>query len=134
MARKVTLKQASLAELSPEQMRGAQFKTRTTVEQYIETTDGLVIPICSKSGEVASKANLEQFSAVTNADELMAASDVLEQNLMNARGIYADVFTDSICNLGNTLANPPEEVKLDASGKKKEFALSRSMSIQSKAD
>ena len=75
MARKVTLKQASLAELSPEQMIGAQFKTRTTVEQYIETTDGLVIPICSKSGEVASKANLEQFSAVTNADELMAASD-----------------------------------------------------------
>ena len=127
MARKVTLKKASLAELSPEQMRGAQFKTRTTVEQYIETTDGLVIPICSKSGEVASKANLEQFAAVTNADELMAASDVLEQNLMNARGIYADVFTDSICNLGN-------KVKLDASGKKKEFALSRSMSIQSKAD
>ena len=119
MARQVNQKTASLSELSPAQMKGAQFKTRTVVETYIETADGTVIPLSAKSGEVATKANLEQFSAVTNANELMAASDVLEQNMVDARQIYAGVFTDSVCKLGNALANPPEEVKVDADGKKK---------------
>lgn len=134
MARQVNQKTASLSELSPAQMKGAQFKTRTVVETYIETADGTVIPLSAKSGEVATKANLEQFSAVTNANELMAASDVLEQNMVDARQIYAGVFTDSVCKLGNALANPPEEVKVDADGKKKEFVLSRSMSIKSQVD
>lgn len=119
MARQVNQKTASLSELSPAQMKGAQFKTRTVVESYIETADGTVIPLSAKSGEVATKANLEQFSAVTNANELMAASDVLEQNMVDARQIYAGLFTDSVCKLGNALANPPEEVKVDADGKKK---------------
>lgn len=119
MARQVNQKTASLSELSPAQMKGAQFKTRTVVESYIETADGTVIPLSAKSGEVATKANLEQFSAVTNENELMAASDVLEQNMVDARQIYAGVFTDSVCKLGNALANPPKEVKVDADGKKK---------------
>lgn len=134
MTRKTSPKTASLIELSPAQMRGAKFKTRTVVESYIETADGTVIPLSAKTGEVATKANLEQFSAVTNANELMAASDVLEQNMLDARQIYAGVFTDSVCKLGNTLANHQEKVKVDADGKKKEFALSRSISIKSQVD
>ena len=134
MTRKASPKMASLIELSPAQMRGAKFKTRTVVESYIETADGTVIPLSAKTGEVATKANLEQFSAVTNANELMAASDVLEQNMLDARQIYAGVFTDSVCKLGNTLANHQEKVKVDADGKKKEFALSRSISIKSQVD
>lgn len=134
MTRKTSPKTASLIELSPAQMRGAKFKTRTVVESYIETADGTVIPLSAKTGEVATKANLEQFSAVTNANELMAASDVLEQNMLDARQIYAGVFTDSVCKLGNTLANHQEKVKADADGKKKEFALSRSISIKSQVD
>ena len=119
MTRKTSPKTASLIELSPAQMRGAKFKTRTVVESYIETADGTVIPLSAKTGEVATKANLEQFSAVTNANELMAASDVLEQNMLDARQIYAGVFTDSVCKLGNTLANHQEKVKVDADSKKK---------------
>lgn len=122
MAPKAKSKIVNLADVSKEKLADAKIEVTAIANCIIRFSDGTCAIVGSQEVKSVNDAKLEQFVAASSIQEVMAAahSTGLEQIMLDARNkAFGESYAETVCNLCNDLATPPEAAAVTKGGKKK---------------